>query len=153
MGFTIRFLKSDEYPPGKKLVYEANNKKLCLGKITIGDFEETFESSLNFWSKDKYEAQWHDAIIRITEGEDMSCLITSMYDPLLANFLTWWPLYREGRKIIVQNHLFFLEEAKGHFDPENPYAYVKKYEAINEDGEKISQWVTSIDEIREFLYK
>ena len=151
MSFSIQFLNLDDYSPEQRKYYLGKKHNLCLGEITIGGFDEVFESSLAFWSKNEYEVQWKDALARIVKGSRTSCLITTMNDPRRARFLTWWPLYRDGYNVIVQNHLFFIKDAKGQFDPQRPYSFVKEYERINRDGQEISEWITTVVEIEEFL--
>jgi hypothetical protein len=151
MGFRIRFLADDNISLGQELSKCNGNRQVALGVITIGDFNERFEALLGFWGKDDYQAHWQDALGRILRREEISCLITSMADPKTANFITWWPLYREGSAVIVQNHIFFLKDAKGKFDSKNPYTFVQRYRSVNADGQPISQWITSVEDIQEFV--
>ena len=151
MGFEIRFLHEEDYSPEQRSVYSNTEHGLCLAKITIDDFDDVFETSLSFWSKEDYQAHWREALERIVQGSDVSCLITSIDDPNSANFLIWWPLYRMEDKVIVQNQLFFLEGAQGKFDIKNPFHSVRKYGSISPDGQEISEWALTVDQISKFL--
>ncbi len=150
MSFSIRFLDPEEYSADENAFY-FHHADLCLGRITIGNFEEIFESSVSFWSKADYYVSWMESLNRIIRGATISCLITSLHDPRHAEFLNWWPLYRDDQLVFIQNHLFFLNEARAEFDLSNPYAFVRNHQTVNEDGESISQWTISVEEIRVFL--
>jgi len=122
-----------------------------FGTIQIGDFKENFEIDLSFWSLDQYVDHWKQSLARLIEGETKSCLLTSLSDPAEANFFYWWPMYREGNKIFVQNGVLFLDEAKDSFTPENPYQSIPERETISEDGELISEWEISVNTLRDYL--
>jgi hypothetical protein len=51
----------------------------------------------------------------------------------------------------VQNAIIFLDEIEGAFDPAAPWGHVSPRHRIDEDGNKISEWITSIDSLREFF--
>jgi hypothetical protein len=78
-------------------------------------------------------------------------LITTLYDPANANFIFWWPMYRRGEDILVQNQMLLLMEIEELLDPDNPYSFISEYESSNEDGEKISEWKISVEDISRFL--
>ena len=124
-----------------------------MGEIVIGNFRERFETPLDYWAIKDYESQWKEALRRTIEGNGKSCLITSMNDPQTSNFYIWWPIYREDESVFIQNHLFFLEEALEPFDFYNPYKSVRERITINEEGQEISEWMVSIDEISDFFEK
>lgn len=144
MTFSIRFLDEAE-----SVVRDTS--KLKIGVIVIGNFEEHFEASLSYWSIENYQKQWRQALERIKSGETKSSLITSMYDPQTANFITWWPLYRDDQQVRVQNQLLFMDQINGLYNLANPYVHVPDRAAIDEDGNPISEWRTTIAEIEEFL--
>jgi hypothetical protein len=127
-----------------------NEHKECFGVITIDDFQETLVVPLEYWSKNDYQQHWKKSLERALRKED-SCLITSMYDPQKANFIVWWLLYIRENKVIVQNHLLFLNTLSESFTPDNPYRFIPKYESENEDGDKISEWIVPIEDIEAFL--
>src|SRR5260370_12510682 len=79
------------------------------GKIQIGEHVETFITSLVSWNPSLYEHHWLSALRRLLEGARTSALITSYVEPGLADHLMWWPLYREGDAVYVQNHMLFYE--------------------------------------------
>lgn len=117
------------------------------GAIRIGDFEERFESSVEFWAPERYESQWAEALGRLSVKTPKSCLITSIADPTSANFLFWWPMYLIGQEIHFQNHLLFFSEIKGAFDPTNPYVHIPERTILSEGGEPVSEWVLPFSEV------
>jgi len=65
------------------------------GGITIGDFTETFEVPLGFWDESDYRRSWREAFeVLNADPAPTSCLMTSMTDPRMSNFLVCWPMYR-----------------------------------------------------------
>jgi hypothetical protein len=146
MFFSISFIEDKELCDSLKVP-----DGFQLGSIVIGEFEELFESPLSFWSIGDYQKHWKRALERTVNGAAKSCLFTSMYDPPTANFLFWWPLYREGQIVYIQNQMLFLNKIDGALDPVNPYVHVPDRKVINKDGEKISEWNTTVEEISQFL--
>ena len=123
------------------------------GRITIGDFTETFWAPLGFWGESDYRRSWRDAFeVLNADPDSMSCLMTSMTDPRASNFLVCWPMYRAGEDVHVQNALIFLDEAGAEdFDLAAPWGFVGPRRETDEDGNKISEWITSMDSLREFF--
>lgn len=122
-----------------------------FGEIVLGEYVERFEAPTSYWTAEDYQEHWKQAIERIVGGEEKSCLITSMYDPELANFIFWWPIFREGTKVFVQNQVLFLKDDKTPLNPLNPFASIKDRQTLTEDGLLISEWEISISELEFFL--
>jgi hypothetical protein len=124
---------------------------LSYGLIQIGAFTERFESSLSYWSESDYERHWREATGRIVDGAIASCLISSITDPISSHFITWWPLYRLGSEVKVLNQLLFLDMLREAFDARNPYVHVRERETISTEGTPVSEWSTTVEELRRFL--
>ncbi len=144
MTFSISLL--DESVPGSSSGDRAN-----WGLITIGAYQERFIAPLDYWDASDYRQHWKEALTRITMTAFNSCLITSMYDPSLANFIYWWPMYRRDETVYLQNHILFLTDLFAPFDPQNPFRFVPEREVISENGEKISEWSVPITDLESFL--
>jgi hypothetical protein len=143
MSFSIVFLPNDHY---------TSSEPSWPGSIKIGDFEERFESSLEFWTKPLYECQWSGGVKRIVDGAPSSCLITSITNPRTANFIEWWALYRlSAREVAVQNQLLFLDALQSPFDELNPYLSIGERKTVSENGQSISEWRISVESLRDFL--
>ena len=121
------------------------------GLITIGSYVERFVAALDYWDVTTYRCHWQQAVTRIVQGAVTSTLITSMYDPVVANFIYWWPMYRVGQTVQFQNHILFLKELGTPFDPNDPFCFIPERMIINSDGEKISEWSASIADLECFL--
>jgi CdiI N-terminal domain len=122
------------------------------GRIVIGDFTETFRVPLGFWDEADYRRSWHRAFeVLSANPHTTSCLMTSMTDPGNSNFLGCWPMYREGEDVYIQNALIFLDEIEGDFDSAAPWDRVGPRHTIDEDGNKLSEWTTSMDSLIEFF--
>lgn len=146
--FAIELLSLRELGEGNGGSAEAS------GRIVIGDFTETFTVPLGFWDESDYRRSWRQAFeVLQADMNSTSCLMTAMTDPGNSNFLICWPMYREGKKVYIQNALIFLDEIEGGFDPEAPWDFVGPRHLIDEDGNKISEWVTSMDSLREFFVR
>lgn len=131
---------------------KAGNPDEAVGRIRIGDFTETFRMDLGFWSESDYRHSWCRAFDVLEKGENsMSCLMASMTDPKISNFLLCWPLYRIGDVVYIQNSVIFLEEIGFGFDPDEPWLSVAPRCTVDDDGNVISEWVASIDSMRRFF--
>jgi CdiI N-terminal domain len=124
-----------------------------LGVIQIGSFQERFIASLMYWSADDYKRHWKQAIKRILHSSDVSCLITSMVNPITGNHIFWWPMYRMNGHVFIQNHILFFDQLQSQFDERNPFSSVTERQTIDEDGNRISEWSVQINELEEFLIK
>ncbi|MEU9179133.1 hypothetical protein AB0C90_20170 [Streptomyces sp. NPDC048550] len=124
----------------------------AVGRIVIGDFVETFRVPLGFWSESDYRRSWRQAFDALKDGlNSRSCLLVSMTDPENSNFLTCWPMYRDGENVYIQNAIIFLGELELGFDTGEPWASIGPRCTIDEDGNKISEWETSMDSVRNFF--
>ncbi|WP_405055938.1 hypothetical protein OG474_24715 [Kribbella sp. NBC_01505] len=124
----------------------------AVGRITVGEFSETFRMSLRFWSVSDYRRSWRRGLRALVDDEHgTSCLMSSITDPENSNFLMCWPLFRSGEEVWVQNSMIFPEELDDAFDPEEPWKSVGPRCVVNEDGIRISEWATEIAEVRAFL--
>ncbi len=127
------------------------------GRITLGDFVERFQVPLHYWTRADYEAQWRDAVRHTVNGERRTALIAAMGDPNEVNFIVWWPMYRDGETVFVQNHLLFLRDAgydvayiDSEFDVSHPYVHVRERQVESDEG-PISEWVVAVSDLRRWL--
>ena len=135
----------------------------CTGQITIGKFKETFGMPLNSWSLKDYQQQWKEGLERM-KTHDVSCLVVSI-ENLASGYPTieLWTLHRQGDSIFFHNQLLF-DETTGHFpmklsdfNSSNCYEFInprianEDNQAINEDGEKISEWHFSTKDFFELV--
>ena len=141
-----------ELRPHQQAREEDAGPATATGSIVIGGFTETFAVPLGFWGETDYRRSWQRAF-EVLDGDPhaTSCLMTSMTDPATSNFLLCWPMYREGQVVHIQNALIFPGETAGAFDPAAPWACVTPRQAVDEDGNKISEWRTSMDSLRKFF--
>ena len=121
------------------------------GIITIGGFREGFLSLQSFWNAAQYESHWRTAIGRILNSDVTSCLITSIADPSQTQLLFWWPLYREGNYIYLQNGILFFAQSQLPFDPDDPFASVPPRTMIDDDGRRILEWKLNVRDLEAFL--
>ncbi len=139
-NFSIGFTGFDERDP-----------LVAIGLIRLGEHREYFGSVLTFWGTDDYKGIWDAGLRRLLGGASTSCLATSVLEPSSANFVEVWPLYREESSVYVQNCLLFLNQLSHEFDTAAPWESVYPRSVVNEDGQRISEWQISIDDIGEFL--
>jgi hypothetical protein len=123
---------------------------IAIGVLQLREDREWFHATLGYWTVEDYEESWNKALVRLVNGASISCLVTSLTDPLNSNFLTTWPLYRSGDEVYVQNHLIFLDELLHEFDPATPWESSAP-RSVGEDGHEISEWQLQVTDLREFL--
>jgi hypothetical protein len=102
-----------------------------LGEIVVGDFRETF--SCHAEDVDGLEILWRERLLALIKGEPVVLL---RHDPRCA-----WVVYREDAECYIQQRL----SLDGSFPNLLPRV------AITEDGDVVSEWVTSLSAIGQFL--
>jgi hypothetical protein len=118
----------------------------ALAKITIGDFDETFNLRLGWWKIKDYESQWHTGIEHL-KNYNRSCLITDISDPSYYPFVNWWLLYKEDDVIYIRNEILYDEYyeetiGKKEFTKQNCYDFIgPKKPRLIEEGRMASEWV------------
>jgi CdiI N-terminal domain len=149
--FMFEILTTDEHLPET----ETDGVPCVYGKIVIGDFQERFATSLAVWSPDEYHLHWRNALQRLVTGGDRTDLITDYVEPpahpYSGGYLFWWPLYRAGDAVYVQNHILFFKQLSQPFSAERPWDSVRDRRVVNEDGQKVPEWATTVDDIKHFL--
>jgi CdiI N-terminal domain len=108
-------------------------------------------ASLSYWNKLDYLMQWEAALTRIYDGNDKSCLITSMFEPSTANFIFLWALYLDGSIVHIQNQILFLEKLDKPFLETNPYESIRDRKTVSDEGDKISEWDVDVNDIKMYL--
>jgi hypothetical protein len=120
----------------------------CRGVIKIGNFEERFDCALDYWMPVQYQAQWNDAIDKLLQGHPRVALVSSITNPKTANFLFWWPIYSIDDSAHFQQQILFREDFPCAFDFDSLLESVPVYESIDDEGQKLSEWVTPLEDIR-----
>jgi hypothetical protein len=126
-------------------------QNLDEGAITLGDCSEEFVAPLVFWAAGDYRSQWVEAAWRIVNGQPRSCFVAAMRESPLGGLVFLWPAYKDGEVVYVRHKLLLPETVKGGFDPSNPYAQVDERRTLSEDGEPISEWQVSVEDVASFL--
>src|SRR5215218_5480862 len=139
MGFDIRFISRTT---GKRPIPGE-----VTGQITLGGFSERFITDVSYWRPLNYQMQWREAVQRLVSGADKAALITSAGDPTTAHGLDWWPMYRVGGVVYVQNAVLVLDPSSGYLPFDNPYAFLLN----REYGEDVSEWEVSTVDLEQFL--
>ena len=121
------------------------------GLITLGDHAQGFASALDLWGRRDYEAQWMAAARRLLEGEDRSAFFTSVRDPATVEHLQWWPVWREGERLYVQEHLLMLKQLEPPFNLSDPFVHIHERQQISEGGHRISEWRLRLADMAEFV--
>ena len=144
MEFSIRFSNCS-------VCDSEHNENSASGIIKIGDFEEQFIASLDFWSLSDYRNHWFTALNRFKNGEVTSSLITSLTEPENANFITWWPIYKVKNILYFQNQILFMADLNQTFCLETPFLHIPERETHTDTGEFISEWSVPVDNVIEFI--
>jgi hypothetical protein len=145
MSFSIEFLNGPlSYP------YDDPTTAAATGLITLGDFKETFESSLYIWSKQDYLSQWQSGLRMLLDGETKSALITEYTGMDESTHLVWWTLYRDSNFVHVQNQLLFFDQLHKQFSLGDLSESVASRRTTNEDGDQLSEWTVTLADIRRF---
>lgn len=130
-----------------RLQEQAEQNAYAPGQIIISEFEESFLSSLSFWTKTQYQEHWNEAVTRLIRGEEKSALITSIPELEYANFISWWPMWRVHNTVYIQNQILFLNELHKPFDVSHWFDFVEDRQTQSEDGVLLSEWSLTLDDL------
>jgi len=146
MPFSISFCDTPQ-------VYEYDDPMTAgaEGLLALGEWQESFLSSLYEWTKQDYERQWQAAINSLTKGAAKAALITEYVGTQSSSKLEWWPLYRIGETVYVQNHLLFYDQLSEPFSLGDISRFITDRRTVNEDGNPISEWNVPLAALRQFL--
>jgi hypothetical protein len=103
------------------------------------------------WSTADYRRQWRNELDALMNGRARGALLTSLHDPQIGYRIEAWPMWREGSMIYFHNRIIGMLEAEPRFDPDQLSEVIGERCEGNEDGETISQWQISANQIRAFL--
>lgn len=125
-----------------------NNIPCIWGQITLGDFTEEILIPLDYWTVQDYQKQWLEAIERL-KTNTKSCLVASIQDPKKAPYLNWWPMYKRGKKIYIQNHMLHGKDYLKKFGsealtPKNCYKFIPYRKTKTSSGLQVSEWEISL---------
>ncbi len=130
---------------------EYNNISSYFATIEIGDYSQTMLVRSDFWTLDSYKRQWREGIERI-KHKDVSCLVLSVQHPEKVPLINWWPLYKDGDMVIIQNHLLvgdYYQKDIGNnlFLLDNCYNFIPAYQNYV-DGEEVSEWRVKLEDFK-----
>ena len=122
-----------------------------LGHVVAGDLDEDFVLDTSYWEESEYVASWLAELQRLMSGCSTSVLLTAAAPLSVSNWLQGYVLYRFGDEVRVQEAIFLVQELPSGAALEEPSSLALPYEAVSEDGTKISEWRTDVADIRAFL--
>lgn len=110
--------------------------------------------SADYWNAERYAQSWRTSFAVLLSGEAArSCFVSSITDPENSNFIMIWPLYRQGDLVFIRNSILFLEELREPFSSLEPWRSVGPREAVDENGDRVSEWSCRLDDITDFFHK
>jgi hypothetical protein len=112
---------------------ESDPEQGRFGMIIIGDCSERFACYAMDIGFDDIENVWRSQLQKLIGGEIAVALV---YDPRFA-----WIIYREGSSCFVQQKLSL----------DGSFSKIARRQIIDEDGQRISEWTTTISAINQFL--
>lgn len=120
------------------------------GRITLGHFQEDFQSPLYDWAPGDYEAQWMESAERLVAGASVVVFLTHMVHPT-APYHIGWPAWREEGGVWVQERLFVASDLTVAFDPSAPEVHAGDRAEQSIEGQPISQWRVSVSDVAAYL--
>lgn len=129
----------------RTFVNEDNN--YAWGRITIGDFTERFIIPFNYWSRQDYKDQWHQAVMYF-KNHSRTCFVQEIEDSARCPWVVLWILYKKGSFVYIQNHYYSgtlykkKERRYGPFSTITCYAWIPRH--LN--NTKASQWIISVED-------
>jgi hypothetical protein len=117
------------------------------GDLRLGAYREGFLAPLVLWQRADYERQWAEAAARLLEGAATSAFVTVAWH-------TWWPMWRLGDRIRVQEQLL-VGEVMAPLGPtpavhRTPYELIEPHPTDLSDGYRVSSWEITLADIAAF---
>jgi hypothetical protein len=102
---------------------------------------------LKYWTISDYVSQWISALSHVIDSRSPGALITSIVSPSVAVNLVAWVLYplADGSVKIQQHFLMHDQFVRGR--EVIGYELLRPRRVVGDDGEKISEWTVSIDDL------
>ena len=149
MAFIIDFTDDpDEYPG------EDQSVPAAVGLLVLGNWHESFLSTLGEWNRQTYRSQWMQSLERFIKGASKEVLITEYLSPGVASHLVWWALFRgEGDRVYVQNHIVFYDRLDRGFVVEEASSFLADRKTVDEEGNTLSEWQVSLREVEFFFHR
>lgn len=113
------------------------------GHLAIDAFEEAFVMDFAWWSPAQYRQQWRVAAARLLAGQH-AAFVTTRGAPDAS--LEWWPAWRSGERIVVQQQVLDPDALPPDFD-DDPYRFVAPHPAPH----GVSQWTTTVQALAAFV--
>lgn len=135
------------FPEDKQ--FDIEGELFVPASIVIDDFKEAMNIPLTYWNIDDYKKSWFNSLEEGLAKKNHAALAVSMYEPELANFVFVWVAYFKGEMVHIQNSIIFLEEYKN-FSPERINEFIDERTTHDEDGMKISEWITDLRSVLVF---
>lgn len=123
------------------------HKDTARGVFVVGDFRETIEIDLSYWSIQHYRESWLRVANRIIDV-GFGRFLTSV-GARSSDFLWTWPCWKRNGQVIVRNQILRLS-LHAISNPESAEAYDNEYRAYGVEGERISEWRCDLAEIVDF---
>lgn len=117
------------------------------GELTLGREREGFLAPLALWQRVDYERQWAEAAARLLGGASTSAFVTVAWH-------SWWPMWRTGDRIRVQEQLL-LGEFLAPLGPtpdvhRTPYELLAPCPTDLSEGHRVSTWHVTLADIAAF---
>lgn len=117
------------------------------GRVTLGAHREQFLAPIGSWQRLDYERQWLEAARRLLGEADRTGFFTVPYQ-------CWWTMWRDGTQVWVHEELITTEERDaGPYRRTVPYHIIEDRVTHTEDGQLISAWMISLDDVRAFVVR
>lgn len=120
------------------------------GRIEIGRFAESLRCAKGPLSPRLYAAQWKAAAQRLLGPKARSAFVTSAMRP--GSNVEWWPAWRVGRRVVLQNQMLFVRPRVAGFRPLSAHLRVPPRRVSAHDQKpRPSEWWVSVGHLRRFV--
>lgn len=113
------------------------------GRIVLGGYSEEFVALIGPWKRADYERHWRQAASRLVAGADRTAFFTSAFE-------FRWTMWRQGDRVIAQEHFLSVPGFPEPFDPDDLYAHIRDL-PCDPTERTASEWTLEISAVRDFL--
>ena len=142
--FYIKVIEPDEN--------DENDDNYALAEICIEDFKEEFQIDVSCFSIEDYQLDWINELKKLISKKVQTILLLAWRFPgNIDCYRRGWIFYNINDEIFIQDRLFSNEFDDIKFDDYGKPLSLPTREALTDEGEKISEWQTSLNSIKNFV--
>lgn len=124
----------------------------CFGIITVGDFSDTFSSSLEYWKREDYNRSWITSV-KTLFNTNFTVFFSDVGDPNRSSHFFGYAAFTLDEVVYFQHMIFLRDQYDFWQIIDQKYSKRPSLILVNEDGNRISTWACPVESIVEYFQR